>query len=101
MTISRLEYDKIRFFFEEDTFDAAGKLAKLKERLAAQQDSPLPARAEPQFASCWISPGRISEVSPAAVARDLNSSSDHPLPPEQVIMQAARDWRRGAPAPPG
>lgn len=59
--------DKVRFFFEEDAFDAAGRLAKPKERAINKIGHYLHALSPP-FASLLQDGGLVQ---PAAVARCL------------------------------
>ncbi|KAL7942430.1 hypothetical protein V8C42DRAFT_332407 [Trichoderma barbatum] len=64
--------DKIRFFFEEDAFDAAGNLTKPKERAVNKIGHYLHALSPPFARLIDEAQTRASgEVSPAAVARDL------------------------------
>ncbi|KAH8893381.1 phytanoyl-CoA dioxygenase [Thozetella sp. PMI_491] len=62
--------DKIRFFFEEDAFDAAGALTKPKERAVNKIGHYLHALSPP-FASLLDSTRTDLRGQPAAVARDL------------------------------
>ncbi|KAM4066108.1 phytanoyl-CoA dioxygenase (PhyH) [Hirsutella rhossiliensis] len=68
--------DKIRFFFEEDAFDAAGRLVRDKHRAVNKIGHALHALSPPFRALLRPEDGEGAEqattgVSPAAVARDL------------------------------
>ncbi|KFA73657.1 hypothetical protein S40288_07642 [Stachybotrys chartarum IBT 40288] len=64
--------DKVRFFFEEDAFDAAGRLAKPKERAVNKIGHYLHVLSPPFARLIDDAAVRAAgEVSPAAVARDL------------------------------
>ncbi|KAI1773439.1 phytanoyl-CoA dioxygenase [Hypoxylon cercidicola] len=70
--------DKIRFFFEEDAFDAAGRLAKPKERAINKighflhgLSPPFAALLDPARNPDLLGAGTSKESHPAAVARAL------------------------------
>lgn len=63
--------DKIRFFFEEDAFDAQGKLTKPKERAINKIGHYLHALSPPFAKLLGGDKGAASEAIPAEVARSL------------------------------
>ncbi len=62
--------DKIRFFFEEDAFDAAGQLTKPKAR-AINKIGHFLHGLSPPFAALLTAPEAVQRARPAAVARAL------------------------------
>ncbi|QPG97273.1 hypothetical protein C2857_006065 [Epichloe festucae Fl1] len=63
--------DKIRFFLEEDAFDAAGNLRKPKDKAVNKIGHGLHASSPPFARLIGRERGEEGEVSPAAVARSL------------------------------